>query len=124
MSLLSSSEIAAMRALQESAFPDTCDLYSIARVSDGAGGSTRSRSLEAAGVACRIQRTTRPMDTMMDGTGDRVATIDEYEMVIPYGQAVEAGWEADHNGNTYQINAVHGDHSYRTGKRCAIRIVD
>ena len=98
--MLSAAEVAAMRAIQGEALPDTATRTRKALVPDGMGGHTETPSTET--YACRIAPTSgRELEVAA-----RVTSAVTFTVTLPYDADVVASDELTANGRTFNVVAV------------------
>lgn len=103
--MLSAVEIAAMRALQDEALPDTCTIMRATSVSDGMGGMTSTWANVATDVACRLATTAsyRPAEGV---TADMVALTVMHMLTLPALTDIESADRVDVGGTVYEVAGV------------------
>ena len=98
--MLSATEVAAMRAIQGAALPDTATRTRKTYVSDGMGGQTPSESTTS--YACRLAPTSgRELEVAA-----RVTSAVTFTVTLPYDADVVASDELTVNGRTFNVVAV------------------
>mgnify|MGYP000981949564 CR=1 FL=1 len=109
--MLSATEVAAMRAIQGEALPDTATRTRKALVPDGMGGHTETPSTET--YACRIAPTSgRELEVAA-----RITSAVTFIVTLPYDADVVADDELTVNGRTFQIVAVLRGEAWQTALR-------
>jgi SPP1 family predicted phage head-tail adaptor len=109
--MLSADDLAAMRAIQGEALPDTATRTRKALVPDGMGGHTETPSTET--YACRIAPTSgRELEVAA-----RVTSAVTFTVTLPYDADVVASDELTVNGRTFQIVAVLRGEAWQTALR-------
>lgn len=116
---LTTDEIALMRVdLEAVALPDTCNILSLARTSDGQGGWTEAWGTAVGGtaVACR-----------MDTAGGRKTTVAEalnayssWVLTLPHDAGLTTLHRVEHGGYTYSVQSVSDDPSWPICQRAAL----
>lgn len=98
--MLSNAELTDMRdTIQDYLLPDTCNILSIARSSDGSGGFTEPWGTATAGAACRL-------DTQNGKYMDLDGSVRSYKKLVfslPYNTTITNANRIVHNSNTYQV---------------------
>lgn len=115
--MLSSADIASMRATAEQALPGTAVITSGTLTSDGGGGYTEA--FTAAGtVACRVA----PASGTEREEGDRISADSTHVITLPAATTVETDDRIEVAGVTYNVTAVR-DRSWETTRRVEARKV-
>lgn len=117
---LNSKQLSHMRAAAEALMPDTCQLQTVTRTADGAGGWTESWSVSAT-VACRV-------DAMIsrnrsEAQAAREAKIVYYTLTVPWDTTLELDMRVVHGGVTYEVVEAHGDDSWPVTRRARLAVV-
>lgn len=115
--MLTSSEIARMRATAQRAMPGSAIIQGGTLTSDGGGGWTEG--FTAAGtVACRVA----PIAGSEREVGDRIVADSQYIITLPAATAVETDDRIVVSGVTYNVTAVR-DRSWEVTRRVEVRRV-
>ena len=110
--MLSSDELAAIRAEQVATMPDTCTVQSVTRTADGMGGFTEDWD-DSASYACRLSVTSgRELEIAARITNQRAVTI-----TLPHGSAVTTGSRLVIGSQTYEIITVLTSGAWSTALR-------
>ena len=120
--LMSSEELSRMQADAEAyLLPDTCNILSQSRVSDGQGGFTVSWGTAYASVRCRV-------DANPGGNEIPVAeSLQEYGpylLSVPHDTDLSPEDRIEHGGHTYSITSVKEDNSWAMLINAAMEKVD
>lgn len=115
-------QIAHMRAAINALMPDTCNLLTVTRTSDSAGGFTESWGTAAGTVSCRLDLLagrSAPVgfEQVVAGVQD---TYTRWILTVPYDTTVTEAYRVEHGGNTYNVVAVDTDKSWRLNKRVGL----
>lgn len=114
--LLSTAEIASMRATQALAWPDTCTISRATVASDGMGGQTETWSTVAT-VACRLGVSgTRPNE---GETGDQLRTSADFVFTMEQGTDVRNGDRIGFGSRTFEVTKAQA-HSWETALRVVV----
>ncbi len=100
--LLPSDELAALRATQEAALPDTAAIRRITRTSDGAGGHTESEATVTT-VACRMAQIGNGSERMI---AERLSLAESVIVTMPYGTDARLVDRLLINGVTWEVVAI------------------
>ena len=98
---LSSADLEFMRSEIENMLPDTCNILSVLKTSDGMGGFTETWGTATANVKCRLD-TKSGNYRSLDGS---VQSFDKLVFSLPYNTAIEIANRIEYNGETYQPTA-------------------
>lgn len=95
-----------MRATQEAALPDTCDVVRVALATDELGGVTPTRTTIAT-VPCRVG----PGPSIREAEGvrnEQVVATNDWAITMPYGTEIDETHEVEWNegGRTFQVTSV------------------
>lgn len=119
---LSTLEIAEMRAAQSTYAADTCTLQTVTRTVDSVGGWANSWGDTYSAVECRLSPLSSNAAERI--VGAQLASVTRWVLTVAYNQTITAEMRVIHDGNTYEVVAVGGDHSNRTARRAYLRRVD
>ena len=103
MTAISAAELAAMRAVADDFFPDTCTIQTPTAGVDSTGSPTETFANTYTGVACRLDPA---------GAGDEAVMNLALEgqsawwLNIPYDQAIDETYQVVHGGVTYQVKSI------------------
>lgn len=112
--MLTTDDLAGMRATAGAALPDSCVIQTQAWVSDGGGGGTTTWT--AAGtVDCRIA----PLNGSERDTGDRISSHAEYVVTLPFDASVSTDSRLVINGDTFNVAAIR-DRSWNVSTRVEV----
>ncbi|HPV11713.1 MAG TPA: head-tail adaptor protein [Verrucomicrobiota bacterium] len=100
--LLPSDELAALRATQEAALPDTAAIRRITRTSDGAGGHTESEATVTT-VACRMAQIGNGSERLI---AERLSLAESVVVTMPYGTDVRLTDRLLISGVTWEVVAI------------------
>ena len=119
-SVVTAAELAAMRAVADDYFPDTCTIQVPTNSVDVTGSPTVTFASTYTGVACRLD----------PASGSEVVRNLALEgestwwLNIPYDQTIDITYRVVHSGKTYEIKAVWDTHSYSTIRRALLTRVN
>jgi SPP1 family predicted phage head-tail adaptor len=119
---LSTLELSQLRADANDYLPDTCTLQTLTRTPDGYGGWTETWANTHTGVACRVAGV--PLNHPEGIDAAQVSSLTRWLLAVPYNQALNAEMRCVHDGATYEIEAVEGEHSHRITKHAYMRRAD
>lgn len=121
MPLLSTSELAALRADILDLLPDTCRIERPTYV-NVAGDVTETWGTATASVECRFDpdRLRREQETV----AEREAGVARYIVTLPYDADVQDGDRLYFDGEYYQIFQLHNQHSMNGSVRCRVTRVE
>jgi uncharacterized protein (UPF0128 family) len=121
MPLLSSSELAQLRADIADLLPDTCRVERMSASNTG-GYVTETWGTAIASTTCRIDPDTRRSDA--DIVADREAGISRYIATFQYDTDLRDGDRIVYSGNTYQVTELHTEHSMNGSVRARVTRVE
>jgi hypothetical protein len=123
MTGLNTQSLTRMRDQITNFLPDTCTLYAVEQVSDGAGGTTDTWTpVEGGTVNCRLD----PLlfrDMPQDIFG-REAIAAQFTLTVPYDAPIAAHQRVELNGDTYEVQSLADDHSWRVARRAYVSRLD
>lgn len=103
--------------------PDTCTLYEVQRVSDGAGGTTDTWSpVEGGTVGCRLDPVL--FREMPHDIAGREAIAGNFILTVPYDAPIAPHQQVQINSDTYEVQALADDHSWRVVRRAYLSRLD
>lgn len=114
--LISAAELAAMRDIAGSFFPDTCTISTLTNSVDETGSPTQTFADTYTGVACRLD----------PAAGNEIVRNLALEgestwwLNIPYNQPIDITYRVTHGGDTYDIKYVVDTQSYSTIRRALL----
>lgn len=119
--MLSSSELAAIRADIANMLPDTCNILTAVETSDGQGGFTTTWGTAAGGtaVACRFD----PARGGEQNSGAALQPYQGYIVTLPYTVTITTTQRIQHNGLTYAVISADKDKSWIASKRVYVEAV-
>lgn len=124
MSLLSTAELAEIRATQLEALPDTATILRRALVADGRGGQVATYTAQAETVACRLSFEDRDKPKMLDAvTSGRPEPQERFIVTLPHDASIEETDRLTINGATFEIVTSLAARSWETAKRLLVRRV-
>jgi len=118
--MLTDAELSELRAAAEEAMPDTCTIRTPTQANTkGSVASTYAATYT--GVPCRLMPTQREGREYI--TAEKKTAVARFVLTVPWDQALEAGYQVDHGGLTYEVLGVSPRHSYRTAVRADLALV-
>lgn len=119
--MLTSSELAVLRADVLTTLADTCVIQTVTRATDEAGNVGETYA-NGATVACRLDPVSRRR------TGDEHVAAAEraimfYVLTLPYDVSIALGGRVVHGGKTYEIVELDDTHSLRIVKRATVAYI-
>ena len=110
--MLTSADIAKMRATADDALPQACVLYYNALASDNGGGWTET--FTAAGTTpCRLA----PLRGDEREIGSRIASEADWMITLPANTVIETDDRIEVAGGTYNVAAVHDRAAWEITRR-------
>lgn len=107
--MLSVSDLQYMRDTVEQLFPDTCNILSVTRTSDGQGGFVETWGTAGTAIACRIDSATSKsgfigLSDVLSGGAIQEST--KWMLSLPYDTTVNINNRIEVSGYTYNISAL------------------
>lgn len=93
-----------MRDEVEKTLPDTCNILSVTRASNGQGGFTESWGTAVANVSCRVDHIKQNDAVTVVGEAGRV--YNRFVVTIPHDTAITTANRIEANGYTLAIETV------------------
>lgn len=116
---LSLADLTEMRTLILDLLPDTCDILSVTKVSDGQGGMTSTWTTTTAGVACRLD--------MQQGreqiSGGALQPFTSFMLSLPYDTTITTTNRVAINDVTYAVTSVNNNQSWIAVRRVMLELV-
>jgi head-tail adaptor len=116
-SLLSATDLAAMKATQALALPSTCTIQRVTRVADTLGGYTETWATLASGVACRLSAVGASTEVVV---AERWAGRAMYQLTLPAGQDVTADDRVVISSVTYEVAGLNSAGAWETARRVIV----
>ena len=120
--VLSTLEIAQMRADQVDYEPDTCTIQTPTRVADDQGGGTASWANTYTDVVCRLSP--QNLTTKEGIEGDQLAALTFWVLTVAFDQVLDETMRVVHDSETYEVTRLEDTHSNRTAKRVHLTRLD
>jgi len=117
--MLTTSELAIMRASVNVLLPDTCNILSITTTSDGAGGWSEAWGTATAGVSCRVDY--RGGKEAI--TGGALLPYQTAIISMPYDVTITPANRVQVGSNTFSIQAVNNGQSWQAVTRVAAELI-
>jgi len=118
MVALSSSELAGMRESIVMLLPDTCQIITNVKTSDGQGGFTYTAGTSSP-VACRLDVKTGREQV----AGGGIQYYEKTMLSVPYDTTVLADNQVLHNSVLYSVKSLNDDQSWIAVKRIELEKV-
>lgn len=117
--MLSAAELAAMRAIQLQALPDTAIIQRYTSVSDGMGGYDQVWAAVGTVAARLYPQSVRSMAETTSG-GSQVISETRWFITLPHGTQVTAADRLKIGNRTWEIYQVNNTQSWQTAVRCEV----
>lgn len=117
--MITSTELAWMRAAQENAMPDTATITRHTHASDGAGGSTSTPSTSSS--ACRLMPAGSGTEELV---AQGIAVKNGRIIVWPYGTDIQATDQVTIDGREFEIKAILRAGAWATATRTVAVEID
>lgn len=123
--MLSSADLAGMRATLDASLPDTAAIGRYTSLSDGAGGQTVTWPVAPsdAAVPCRIAPTSETLRRTEMVTGLKVASEDSWIVTFASTVVLTEKDRLTIGAFTYEVSAVFGQSSWAIDNRVLCRLV-
>ena len=118
--MLDNSELTSMRSAYLDLMPDTCDVHTKTRTTDGQGGFTETWVTASANVRCRLDAY-KPREVLAAGA---VYPYNQYMLTLPYDTTITTNSRVTHGGNTYNVVGLDDDKSWKITIRVIIEVVN
>lgn len=116
--MLSSVELAQIRADVADLLPDTCNILSVSRTSDNQGGYTETWGTSTAGVSCRIDAVKATSGNQL--SGDSLRSFKEFILTLPYSTTISEVNRVELNSETFAVTSVDDGKSWAVVKRAYV----
>lgn len=117
---LSANELASMRAVVADLLPDTCNILSITRTSDGAGGWTDTAGTAYANVPCRLDIPKPGSETIVNGS---LTSFKSPTVTFSYDATVTTANQLAFGSTIYNVTSVNTGQSWAVEKICTVEKV-
>lgn len=104
MTFFNDADLTWMREEVENTLPDTCNILSVTRVSNGQGGFTQSWGTAVASVACRVDAMKQADAVTVVGESGRV--YNRFVVTVPHDTVITSDNRIEANGYTLAIETV------------------
>jgi hypothetical protein len=117
MTVISTAELTAMRAIADDFFPDTCTIQVPTSAVDASGSVVETFANTYTLVPCRLDPT---------GSGDEAVNnlalqgASSWWLNVPYDQTLDETYQVIHGGVTYQVKYIWIGQSYATIRRALL----
>ncbi len=115
--LLGTADTSWMKAVQNTAMPDTAIIYRAGTAADGMGGITETWTATGT-VSCRLDM--MPMDRREAVTGGQIVSKSRWFVTMPGTADVLASDRIEINNRTFEVTFVNNDRSWRTALRAEV----
>lgn len=119
--MISDATLAALRAVQEAAMPDECEIQRRTFGARVLGGDRTETWATVATVACRMAR------APIRGTGQEIVTgfgaitsVTAYDLTVPHDTDIRGEDRVIYNGHTYEVSGDVEDVTWQTAKRVSL----
>lgn len=117
MPSISSAEMAQMRLdLADTMLPSLCNILSVTRTSNGAGGFTETWGTATANVACRISSVSGREQIMAEG----VRPYTRLMLTVPYDTVISSANRVEVGTITYAVVSADSGKSWDVCRRCEV----
>ena len=117
--MLTNGELKQIRDVIETLLPDTCDILSATKASDGQGGYTTTWAASSESVKCRLDIKT---GQEQDASG-RLRPYQKATLSLPYDVTITTLDRVSCNSKTYNVTAVNNQQSWQGVTRCELEQV-
>lgn len=114
--MLTTNELARMRAVQEAALPDECTIRAATAGVDDIGQPTLTWADLETGVACRLAQ--RRVAEVV--AGERVERVTGWVLTVPQGTTLTAAHRVVVGGRTFEVVGVNTGESWETVRRAEV----
>ncbi len=114
MSLLDANDLAAIRAAQEEAMPDTCVVQSRTSTADGMGGVTRGDWTDGTSYSCRLSSRGVPREYLQQAA---ISGLQYWMVTLPHDASVTRDNRLKVGSRYLQIVGFQSGGEYETAKR-------
>ena len=118
--MLTDPELEAIRAAIEDLLPDTCNILSVTRTSDGQGGWTESWGTATAAAPCRLD-VARPGGEQVFGAS--VQPFTGYVLTLAHDETITTAHRVSCNSQTFSVVSVDLAKSWDGSRRAYLEIV-
>jgi len=115
--LVTTAELESMRtSIEAVSFPDTCNLLTLTRTSDGEGGWTESWGTVTAAEACRLDQ----VASIEMLTAASLRPFSGWILSLAHSVTITPQMRVEHDGKTYSVVGVSDDGSWQACKRALL----
>lgn len=107
--------------IESATLPDTGNILSLTRTSDGRGGWTEAWGTVTANVACRLELVQRNLGIGIEGVNN--ASIRPYStwiLTLPHGTAFTTANRFEYGGEAYNVTEVNANSSWLPNVRATL----
>jgi len=105
-----------MRDVLEQLMPDTCNILSVTRTSDGQGGWSEAWGTAYAGVICRLD----PLPGKEIPVGGAVQPYKAYILTLPYDTTITEANRVEISTNSFAVKSVDTRKSWAATRRALL----
>jgi hypothetical protein len=118
--MLTDPELESIRSAIESLLPDTCNILSVTRTSDGQGGWTETWGTATASAPCRLD-VARPGGEQVFGAS--VQPFTGYVLTLAHDETITTAHRVSCNSQTFSVVSVDLAKSWDGSRRAYLEIV-
>jgi SPP1 family predicted phage head-tail adaptor len=118
--MLDNSELTSMRSAYLDLMPDTCDILTATKTTDGQGGFTTTWATSSANVRCRMDAY-KPRESL---SGGAVYPFNMFMLTLPYDTTITTNSRVTHGGKTYNVIGPDDDKSWKITTRVILEVVN
>ena len=111
-----------MRAQQEAALPDRCDILRASYGVNPIGEATATWGTVASSVACRLSRLSAKKPQIE--TGDQVEYVYDAQVTFAWNQDVREGDRLVFGADRYEVVRLFRAGDWRTAQRVGVRLIE
>lgn len=116
---LTSNELTYMREQIEDLLPDTCNLLTVTRTSDSAGGWSDTWGTATASVKCRLDAANGKEQFI----ADNLKPFHGFILTLPYNTTITTDYRVEISSTSYNVVAVDSGKSWSACLRAAVEKV-
>jgi len=117
---LSASELASMRAVVADLFPDTCNILTVVRTSDNAGGWIETNGTAYSNVPCRLDLPKLGSEVVVNGS---LTVFKTPTVAFAYNQTVTEANQLAFGSTIYNVTSVNNGQSWDIERVCSVERV-
>ena len=120
MTQISTADLEYMRSCIEDLLPDTCNILSLTRTSDGQGSWTEAWGTATAGVPCRLD----PLQGVEQLSASSVRPYHAYTLTLAHDAAIATTNQVEVGSDTFTVVSVDDTKSWAASRRCRLERID